>query len=1105
MPTLSYVFLCLTLLTLPISSWAQAPDKIPQPDYSQEAAVIEDSTYKIKFANDGTSTQEQSARVRVQSDAGVQRVGLLTFSYESGIASFEVVCVRVHKPDGTIIDTPPDSIQDMPSEVTRQAPFYSDIREKHVAVKGLSIGDTLEYKTVTHVTKPLAPGQFWFDYNFTHDAIVLKEQLEVTVPRDRAIKWRSPDAKPTIADSGNDRVYSWNTSSLLHLNKDEKIEQAKLNWEQSRGRFPHPDVQLTSFQSWDEVGRWYRDLQADRVKPSPEIIAKATELAKGAADDEAKLRAIYNYVSLQFRYIGVAFGVGRYQPHFASEVLANQYGDCKDKHTLLAALLSASGIQAVPALISSERDIDPEIPSPAQFNHVITAIPRGDSLLWLDTTSEVAPYQFLLGPLRDKSALVIWNDKPAGLVTTSAKLPFPSAQNFQMDAKLDDTGTLTGHAEFSLRGDLEILLRAAYRSTPMPQWKDLTQRISQSLGFAGEVSDVTASSPEKTDEPFRITYKYVRKDFGDWPNHRVLAPSGFIGLLPMNSSDLSSLSVPFWLGPPIDIAMHAQMEIPKEYSAELPAAIHVKHNFAAFDATYSFKDGKLISDRHVQTFLSELPKSDFANYEKFCKTVQDDYGSYIQLTSTTEADNSSAPLSGPANIWMMNLYAQSFSELPDSSNQQASLLEDEAKTALRRGDPQGAISALRSAVEADPKFARAWVTLAQYLLITHQTNSALAAFEKAIAAKPDEAAIYKIYASALVANSRFADAIAVWQSYIKLVPDDWDALQNLAAALTQAARYREATQVLESAVMLSPRSPELQMQLARAYLRNGDNEKSDTAYRNFLDLAPKPELLNQAAYELALADKTPLIAIEIAKESVHVLEEDSTDMDLDTIGVEDEEMATRLASSWAVLGFIYQRLGKSDDAENYQLASWKLTQNGVAAAHLCQFYLDQHKAPSALQMCQFARNRLPAANDPLLYRTGTLLKENDARLEKLSPGSSNAINMKIVDHVLAMRDFKLPRVFTGTATADFYVLLEYNQQIGHFEVIDTRYIHGSEKLKSAGTALTKLNLNFVSPDGNSVRVLRRGTIVCGDTTICEFMLADATSGHSVPIPFKVVN
>ena len=32
-------------------------------------------------------------------------------------------------------------------------------------------------------------------------------------------------------------------------------------------------------------------------------------------------------------------------------------------------------------------------PRPAQFDHVITAIPKGDKdLLWLDTTPEVAPF-----------------------------------------------------------------------------------------------------------------------------------------------------------------------------------------------------------------------------------------------------------------------------------------------------------------------------------------------------------------------------------------------------------------------------------------------------------------------------------------------------------------------------------------------------------------------------------------------------------------------------------------------------------------------------------------------------------------------------------------
>ncbi len=51
--------------------------------------------------------------------------------------------------------------------------------------------------------------------------------------------------------------------------------------------------------------------------------------------------------------IGIAFGIGRYQPHAADDVLTNNYGDCKDKQTLLASLLQASGITLYPALVNS--------------------------------------------------------------------------------------------------------------------------------------------------------------------------------------------------------------------------------------------------------------------------------------------------------------------------------------------------------------------------------------------------------------------------------------------------------------------------------------------------------------------------------------------------------------------------------------------------------------------------------------------------------------------------------------------------------------------------------------------------------------------------------
>jgi hypothetical protein len=59
--------------------------------------------------------------VRVQSDAGVQRFGLLTLSYESGTGMFALDYVRVHKADGTVVETGGDGVQDMAAEITRQA------------------------------------------------------------------------------------------------------------------------------------------------------------------------------------------------------------------------------------------------------------------------------------------------------------------------------------------------------------------------------------------------------------------------------------------------------------------------------------------------------------------------------------------------------------------------------------------------------------------------------------------------------------------------------------------------------------------------------------------------------------------------------------------------------------------------------------------------------------------------------------------------------------------------------------------------------------------------------------------------------------------------
>ena len=451
------LILSIVLAVLPFGrAQTLLPHTPAKDDYSEEAAILEEMTTKIAFDNDGNFTRDQISRVRVQTDAGVKQWGLLKLPFQSATQTVELGYVRVRKPDGSTLITPPDNVQDLDSEITRSAPFYSDLREKHVAVKGLGKGDILEFEVHWHTTKPLIPGQFWFQYSFQHDGIVLAERLEIKVPSERAVKVKGPQATQTVTTEAGSRRYVW-TYSKLQNTKDPESDQKK-EAETSLGRLPPPDVQISSFQNWEEVGRWYWNLQKDRIEPTSAIRAKAAELTKGITDDAARLRAIYSFVSTQYRYIGIAFGIGRYQPHAADDVLTNNYGDCKDKHTLLASLLQAAGITLDPALINSSFKLDADVPSPAQFDHIIGYLPQGKDkeAVWLDTTPEVAPFGYLVARLRDKQALVMSGEKSIQLVTTPSDPPFSSTETFRIDGKLSDDGTLEAKVEDTTLGDSEV-------------------------------------------------------------------------------------------------------------------------------------------------------------------------------------------------------------------------------------------------------------------------------------------------------------------------------------------------------------------------------------------------------------------------------------------------------------------------------------------------------------------------------------------------------------------------------------------------------------------------------------------------------------------------
>ena len=460
---------------------ALAQATIPSPEKnSEEAAVFERILNRVHFENDGTEVSESEAVIRIQSQAGVEEFGQLVFGYSSATEKLEVEYVRVRKPDGQVITTPESTAQDFAPDVLREAPMYSDYRQRHISVAALQPGDTLEYRTVTRVVTPLAGGNFWYQTTFPKGVVVNEDRLEINVPKSREIKLKTPSHKPEIQDTGDRRVYTWVVKNIRpERDKDRDRDEA----DEDTG----PDVQLTTFTDWKQIAQWYARLQGERMTVDDSVRKKADELTKGAATPAEKARRLYDFVARNVRYVSISLGVGRYQPHSASDVLQSGYGDCKDKHTLFSAMLRAEGIQSYPVLIDSSRELDEDVPSPAQFDHVITAarLGTGTALTWLDTTPEVTPFGLILYQLRNKQAVLASEDSEGGLQRTPADSPVKDFMRFTLDGKFSEFGALDATLEVTAQGDRDWPMRGRFRRVSQAQWKDLRQGTLRELGLAG--------------------------------------------------------------------------------------------------------------------------------------------------------------------------------------------------------------------------------------------------------------------------------------------------------------------------------------------------------------------------------------------------------------------------------------------------------------------------------------------------------------------------------------------------------------------------------------------------------------------------------------------
>ena len=395
---------------------------------------------------------------------------------------------------------------------------------------------------------------------------------------------------------------------------------------------------------WRAIGLWQEQLEEHRSDPTPEITARAQELTAGAPDLYTKLGRITDFIQKNIRYFVVMRGIGGLQAHYAADIFRNRYGDCKDKTTLLIAMLQGVGVRAHYLHVDSHRGvINPNAPSLAG-DHMITAIelpegendPRllarvklanGKALLIFDPTDEQTPVGLICAALQGA-----WGNISYGADSQVLQMPVLPPEAAGESRK----GSFTLTADGALTGDVaEVFQGDDARSERMfvkeNNSKDIHEELEKSIG--AELPNLAFKGYEfrQTDElgkPLDLDLHLSAASYAHPAGPLLLLRPRVLGSHTRTVNDVMEGKprvYPIEIGHPGKWRDSFDIAIPTGYVVdETPDPVDVDLDFASYKSAVSVKGNLLHFEREYVVRQVEIPPDRAADFRKLENAILGD-------------------------------------------------------------------------------------------------------------------------------------------------------------------------------------------------------------------------------------------------------------------------------------------------------------------------------------------------------------------------------------------------------------------------------------------------------------------------------------------------
>jgi len=613
-----------------VPDWMKAAMAQPGGPYSPEtsAVVLLDET-TLTVGADGKAVERHRHVVKILRPNGRDEADVeVGYDNDSKILSLHVWSVG---PDGHEYAMKDNEIADVGP--AGGGNFFFDERAKVARAPGRDPGGVVAYEYEQR-KPPYQHEATWF---FQDDVPHLNQSFTLELPPNYAYVsvWAHHDQVKGV-DLEHQR-YRWELASTPAIDLRRVPMSPDIEGLMGRMTVHYAPVGTASLGTWQGVGELYDDISRERMASTPEIAAKAAELTAGKTDFYAKTEAITEFVQKQIRYFVIEKGIGGIQPHPAGDIFRNRYGDCKDKATLLSAMLSTVGVHSAIVLVDTNRGfVDPEAPS-SLGNHAIGAIeiPKGyespklrsvvlarsgKRYLIVDPTWDKTPFGQLEAGLQGGFGVLV-EGKDSEVVALPVLSPELNTVRRSASFQLQPDGSLQGKVIENRFGDLASNRRRLYSEGDAKEQKRFLDQWLSNDFVSFNVSDFKVENVDSLNKDLTTSFS-VAAD-------RYARPTG--ALLMVRPRVLGSEGLPIDRKPrtvPIDLKETMiekddfAIEIPAGYAIdEMPEPVKLDMGFASYESS-SQLDGNVL--RYTRTYTVRqvsLPADRYSDVQKLAEVI----------------------------------------------------------------------------------------------------------------------------------------------------------------------------------------------------------------------------------------------------------------------------------------------------------------------------------------------------------------------------------------------------------------------------------------------------------------------------------------------------